>query len=52
VEITEGLQAGQSIVSDDVDGLTSGMAARPKTAGDSVDSSSGTGGKHKKGAAK
>ncbi|HWT46475.1 MAG TPA: efflux RND transporter periplasmic adaptor subunit [Vicinamibacterales bacterium] len=52
VEITEGLQAGQSIVSDDVDGLTSGMAARPKTAGDSVDSSSGTGGKHKKGDAK
>jgi RND family efflux transporter MFP subunit len=51
VEITEGLLAGQSIVSDDVDGLTSGMAARPKTAEDAADSR-GAGGKHKKGAAK
>jgi len=51
VEITEGLEAGQSIVADDVDGLTSGMPARPKTAEDAADNS-GAAGKHKKGAAR
>jgi len=51
VEITDGLEAGQTIVSDQVDGLTAGLAVRPKTAEDAA-GSGGAGGKHKKGAAK
>lgn len=50
VEITEGLEPGQTIVADDVDGLTAGVAVRPSTA---EDEENGKGaGKGKKGAAK
>jgi RND family efflux transporter MFP subunit len=51
VEITEGLEPGQTIVADDVDGLTAGVAVRPATAEDEDNGKSGAG-KDKKGAAK
>ena len=50
VEITEGLDPGQTIVADDVDGLTAGVAVRPSTAED--EDSGKSAGKGKKGAAK
>jgi RND family efflux transporter MFP subunit len=51
VEITEGLEPGQTIVADDVDGLTAGLAVRPATAEDDDGGKSGTG-KDGKGAAR
>src|SRR5262249_61634325 len=37
VEITEGLEAGQTIVSDGVDGLTAGMSVSPRDTKDTKD---------------
>ena len=48
VEITEGLEAGQTIVADEVDGLTAGLSVRPKTAEDAAEGA----GKSRKGAPK
>jgi RND family efflux transporter MFP subunit len=46
VEITGGLDAGQTIVADGVDGLTAGMAVTPRTRGDASDGNeSAAGGK-------
>ena len=51
VEVAEGLEAGQIIVADQVDGLTAGLKVRPRAA-DAAGKETGADGRHKKGAPK
>jgi RND family efflux transporter MFP subunit len=52
VEVAEGLEAGQIIVADQVDGLTAGLPVRPRSADAAGKATGGADGRHKKGAPK